>query len=238
MNFGLIGDGYIASRHKKAIEEIGGKIKSIYDPLLYNTKLNKDFFNNLDYVIICSPSHYHKRFTSISLNYDKKVIVEKPATLPTQELVIDDRISVVFQLRWLDLENIDKIKVVAYRDDNYFKSWRGYEEMSGGLFSEFFIHYIDLAMLYNCECEFEVIRTNEKNNKQVRKIGSIDLFKVNMDKLYAKMYVDIINDNGIKTKDLLDLHRLVKMCSKRYKDSQIINKKLIINPNSGVLKCQ
>ena len=44
IKFGLIGKGKISERHINAINEIGGELVQIYDPLLSNLKNVEDFF--------------------------------------------------------------------------------------------------------------------------------------------------------------------------------------------------
>ena len=93
MKFGLIGDGRIAKRHKKAVNSIGGNISWIYDPIHKEVDttpdgykiihyLSKENFMLVDYAIICSPTFLHYNHIKIALQYDVKIIVEKPMVLP------------------------------------------------------------------------------------------------------------------------------------------------------------
>ena len=59
MNFGLIGDGRIAARHKLAIRNIGGLLIDTYDPLYCKGSIDDKFFRGIDWVVIASPTYTH-----------------------------------------------------------------------------------------------------------------------------------------------------------------------------------
>lgn len=239
LKFGLIGDGVIAQKHKYTIDSIGGDIIKIYDPIKYNrggelycNELNKYFFEDLDYVVICSPSFLHREHTKLSLYYDKRVIVEKPASLPWEPLIDDDRISVVLQFRWLDLpKKADFVKVTMVRDEKYFKSWKGDPKETGGLFYHLFIHYIDLALILGARFEGIV----QPEGRQIRLIDDMDLMKVDMNELYVKMYSDIVNKNkGVKPRDIFYLHWLLNRNGEMHGlGLDAMNKKISIESRLG-----
>lgn len=234
MKFALIGDGKIAARHKIAINNNSGKINAIHDPKYGKESANLDrmFFTNHDYIIICSPSNLHREHIKLALKYDKKIIVEKPAVLPWEFIIDDDRINVVLQLRWMDLpSNAGLIKVVMARDKDYFKSWKGDPKNTGGLFYNLFIHYIDLAMILGADFEGVV----KPKGKQIRMIDDTDVMGIDMDSLYIKMYSDIINHNkGIKPKELFYLHWLLNRNSDIYGfGMDALNKKIRIKNKLG-----
>ncbi len=235
MKFGLIGDGKISHRHKHAVEQIGGRVTKIHDP-----KYGKDgdplddlFFWGLDYVIICSPSFLHREHIKLCLSHNKKVICEKPMSLPWEPPIDDDRINVVLQLRWIDLpEKANLIKVIMVRNDEYFKLWEGDPRKTGGLLYHLFIHYIDLALLLGARFEGMVISEGE----QVRMIDDLDIMKLDMDELYIKMYADIIRGQGVKPKDLLYLHWWLDRNSDIYGyGTDLLNKKIIIEHQRTIL---
>ena len=174
--FTLIGDGQIAKYHRKAIEHIGGEIICIVDlkhELGFgenNIPYSKDLkhtppyvFVESDYYIICSPSNFHRSqikylLSNISTWKSFQIICEKPAFLPWEQIIDDDRINIVLQLRYL-LDLPDKVeKVVAHfvRDEAYFESWKGDPKKTGGLFFSLFIHYIDLAIQLGADFEGSV----------------------------------------------------------------------------------
>jgi len=162
MRFGLIGNGTISQRHKDAIKHVGGELVWISDPafvdnhafineplLLYSKNPPDDhLYSKVDYVVICSPTYFHRAQVKQALLRNKKVICEKPLCLPWEPLIDDDRINIVLQLRWIkDLpEKADLIEAVMVRDEAFFKTWKGDPRKAGGNIYEFFIHYIDLAI--------------------------------------------------------------------------------------------
>lgn len=236
IKFGLIGDGKISCRHKQAIKLNGGVLYKTHDPKYGNNNipLDEEFFAGLDYVIICSPSYLHREHIKTCLKYDKKIICEKPMVLPWEPKIDDDRINIVLQLRWMNLpEKAEVIKVVMARDKNYFKLWEGDPRETGGLLYHLFIHYIDLAILLGAKFEGLVVSEGE----QIRMIDDIDIFKLDMDDLYAKMYSDIINhDKGVKPKDLFYLHWWLDRNSNIYGyGTDLLNKKIIIEHQRTII---
>ena len=241
MKFGLIGDGRIAKRHKKAVSSIGGNISWVYDPIhkevditpdgyraIHN--LNKENFMLVDYVIICSPTFLHYDHIKLALKYDVKIIVEKPMVLPWQPIIDNDDISVVLQLRWLPLpDKANKVFLKAARNDEYFTGWKGNPKTTGGLFFDLFIHYIDLAR--NLGAEFEALVESE--GSQERYVDDIDLMNIDMDDAYEKMYRDIIFQNkGVKPIDVSELHWLLGKFTERFgSGKEILGRKIIIKPD-------
>lgn len=237
MKFGLIGDGKISNRHKNAVKTNGGVIEKVHDPKYgdLNTPLDAEFFDGLDYVIICSPSYLHREHIKLCLQYDKRIICEKPMCLPWEPAIDDDRVNIVLQLRWLNglPKRADLIKVVMARNEEYFKLWEGDPRLTGGLLYHLFIHYIDLALVLNAKFEGVVIPEGE----QVRMIDDYDIFKVDMDLAYADMYSDIINyDKGVKPRDLFYLHWWLDRNSDIYGyGTDLLNKKIIIEHERTII---
>lgn len=234
MKFGLVGDGNIAEKHRASIQSNGGEICKIYDPKYGEEcdQLEANFFDELDYVVICSPSHLHREHIKLALEYNKKIIVEKPAFLPWEPPIDDDRINIVLQFRWLDLpEKADKVTVTMVRDEAYFKTWKGDPKNTGGTFYNLFIHYIDLANILGAEFEGSVI----PEGKQIRMVDDLDIMKLNMIDLYIKMYNDIVSwDKGVKPKDIFYLHWLLNRSSEIYGfGADVLNKKINIKSELG-----
>ena len=239
MRFGLIGDGRIAERHKKAVNLIGGSISWIYDPPRYREvditpdgyavihSLTKENFMLVDCVIICSPTHLHYDHLEIALQHDVKIIVEKPMVLPWQPVIDNDAISVVLQLRWLPLPTkADKVFIKAARNEAYFVGWKGNPEMTGGLFFDLFIHYIDLARRLGAE--FEALVLSE--GPQERYVDEIDLMNIDMDTAYENMYRDIVFKNkGVKPTDVAQLHWLLGRFTERFgSGKEILGQRIVI----------
>jgi len=236
MKFGLIGDGKISGRHKRAVETNSGEIYKIHDPKYgdLSAPLDEEFFAGLDYVIICSPSFLHREHIKLCLEYDKKIICEKPMNLPWEPKIDDDRINIVLQLRWIDLpDKADLIKVVMARNDDYFKLWEGDPRKTGGLLYHLFIHYIDLALLLDAKFEGSVVSEGD----QVRMIDDLDIMKLDMDGLYTAMYDDIINhDKGVKPKDLFYLHWWLDKNSEIYGyGTDLLNKKIVLQHDRTII---
>lgn len=229
--FGLIGAGAISKRHTKAIEKLGGEITASYDPKIENDikSIDELFKCDFDYAIICSPSYLHRKHILLSLQHGCNVIVEKPMILPWEPIIDNDKINIVLQYRWLENipNKIDLIKVVMTRDEEYFKSWKGLPKETGGLFYHLFIHYLDLAIQLNANFEGLI----QSEGKQIRTIDNFDLMAVDMDKLYTRMYEDIVNhNNGINPKDIFYLHWFLNKNSQIYGYGiNAINKKITIN---------
>lgn len=236
--FILLGKGAISKYHINAIDEIDGELVDIYDPAFDDKRDIRDIFKrDFDYVSICSPSYLHYDHIKLALDYNKKIICEKPITLPWQPLIDDDNINVVLQYNWVDLpEKADKIEVVMVRDEEYFKSWKGNVKFTGGMFPTLFIHYIDLAIKLDATFVGKVI----SKGQQVRKIDNIDLMKMDTSILYTKMYYDIVyNNKGIKPKDLMYLSWIMNRCGWIYGYSNdIVGKHIEFKPNDlkGLIK--
>ena len=221
--FGLLGDGYIAQFHKKAIEHVGGKLINIYDPIKYDTK---DFIGNMEYMVICSPSNCHYGQVRQSLELGYKVITEKPMCLPWEPLIDDDRINVVMQLRWLPLpDKANLVKVKMVRDKAYFESWKGDPKKTGGAYFHLFIHYIDLANQLGADFEGKIV----SEGKQERWIDDLDILSFDTQDLYNRMYEDIIKGDGIKPRELYYLYwQLNRNSDMNGYGENLIGKKLYI----------
>lgn len=228
VKFGMFGNGKISERHKKAIGFVGGELVWISDPAFLNQKNKMDNidknvtlfsftpplkeWDKVDYIIICSPTPFHREQCKIALQYNKQVICEKPLCLPWEPIIDDDRINICLQLRYInDLpDKADAIKAIMVRDDDFFKSWKGDFLQAGGNIYEFFIHYADLSIILGSDFYGEVL----PKGKQIREIiwrddegkeQKIDLMSLNMQSLYNCMYQDIVQGGGIKPKDVFYL---------------------------------
>ena len=203
MKFVIIGDGKQAKKHVNAINNIGGHLTGISDPVKYNhTEIDlKKMLNMSDWAVICSPSKYHYSQTKQILEHGVKVICEKPISMPWEPIINDDRINVVLQYRYFDTipDRADNVNVTMTRNAEYFQSWKGSIKDTGGMFYHLFIHYIDLAINLNSTFTGEIIPDGE----QKRTVDDVDILNIDMDKLYCKMYDEIVfKKNGIKTKDI------------------------------------
>jgi predicted dehydrogenase len=207
LKFGLVGNGHIAQYHKKAIEHVGGTVESIYDdPTALSTSIPDSFFAGVDFVTICSPNYLHTTHIEQSLSKNCRVICEKPLCMPSEMLILDDRINAVLQLRYMDLpQKAELVYVKMVRNADYNNSWKGQNALTGGPIYHLFIHYIDLAMQLGARFVGEIAAEGE----QIRAIDNLAL-SYDTQSLYDKMYLDIVNGRGIKPKDLVNLYDRMK----------------------------
>ena len=214
--FGLIGDGRIAKYHRAAIAKFG-ELAKVSDPMVhgYGSSVDERFFDGLDYVVIACPTNLHRRYTIEALGHGCRVIVEKPMCLPWEPIVDDDRVSVVLQLRYAfeaPFPQCGKVFVRMVRDAGYFASDKGDSKVTGGLFFNVFIHYIDLAHILDADFEGLVAVHGE----QARMAGNYDLSKLDMQDLYHRLYADVLNGGGIHPRDLFYLHWAMERYSNIY----------------------
>jgi hypothetical protein len=228
LTFGVIGSGYIFQKHKQAIERIGGKIINIYDPILTNLQRPEDLFvYEFDWLVICSPSFTHYNYLKMGLKYDKNIICEKPAWLPYQPPIDDNRINIVLQYRYLENLPQETVKIKMVRNEKYLNSDKGNFKITGGIWYNLFIHGLDLALELNVD--FEGMISTE--GKQVRSIGNFDLNSIDMDNLYWEMYKKIIFENkGIKPQDVMFLHWWLEHHSNIYGyGKEMLNKRIYLS---------
>ena len=232
--FGIIGDGRIAQRHKKAIVGIGSEVVRTFDlNALRPYALGAPFFCGLDYVTICSPPVAHYHHIKLARHHGVKVIVEKPMVLPWHPIVDDDDVNVVLQLRWAVLPKKAKVvRVVAVRGNNYQNSWKSSFAQTGGLFFEIFIHYIDLAIRLGATFDGTIISKGE----QVRSVDGVPLFPELdcNDTMYLKMYESIVVGDGVKPYEIAKLHWLLTQCSEKFGCGMddLMDKNVVITPDA------
>ena len=124
MNFVIIGLGYVAPRHLKAIKDVGGNLIAALDPYdsvgmldayFPDCQYFKEFerfdrfcsSRGVDYVSICSPNYLHDAHCRFAFRIGANAICEKPLVL--SERYLDDllrleekhdrKISCILQLR-------------------------------------------------------------------------------------------------------------------------------------------
>ena len=138
--------------------------------------------HSLDYISICTPNHLHTDQIIACLENNINVICEKPLALSIKDL---DRIRksesgssasifTIMQLRFHESIIQLKEKITSQRLDEkheviliyattrgseFFSSWRGSENKSGGILFEFGIHYLDILI----DIFGQVINFNQAN---------------------------------------------------------------------------
>ena len=201
--FLIMGDGYIAKRHRKAIWNMGGQIE-FYDPVKFLLHSYESLFRHIDYTVICSPTQYHWEHITAALELmpeHGQVIVEKPMWLPWQPFINDDRINVVLQYRLAILPKVDHVTVSMVRDMAYMRSWKGDHTLTGGFIFNLFIHYLDIAYRNNAKFTGRV----SMDGDNWRRADNQDLNLFDQNDLYLRMYRDISEGKGIKPFDIKPL---------------------------------
>lgn len=127
--------------------------------------LGADHAGRLDHVVVCTPNDLHARHTALGLGWGAHVLCEKPVALDPAELdrLADlerehgRRVHTVLQLRQhpevrrLATEadgarHTIELDYVLGRGPEFFASWHGREERSGGLVFEVGVHFLDLLL--------------------------------------------------------------------------------------------
>ena len=147
-----------------------------------------------DILSVCSPNHLHFEQIGWGLDWGADVICEKPMVLDPGHL---DRLSemearsgrrvyTILQLRLLpamqelrnrvmqDTRRHDvEVEYVTARGNWYFNSWKGKDELSGGLVTNIGIHLFDLLLWVFGPCERATI--DARNDRTAS--GTLDLEK-------------------------------------------------------------
>lgn len=159
-------NGFIAPRHKEAIKAIGGNLLLTCDIQGeanfkdWEEMLRSEQWKDITHVAICTPNDLHCEMARACLSTGKVVLCEKPLALNTKDLEQfkeTDPIYTVLQLRYhKDIviaksvlnSGVDKAKLVVTvkRDKNYWGSWKGDEQRSGGILFNLGVHYFDLLI--------------------------------------------------------------------------------------------
>ncbi len=100
----MLGVGYVAPKHMKAIKETGGKLIAVLDPhdsvgILDSYFPDCKYFSEferfdrycdsqeIDYVVVCSPNYLHDAHCRFGLRIGADVICEKPLVLNERNLI-------------------------------------------------------------------------------------------------------------------------------------------------------
>ena len=204
--FALIGVGYIAEKHLKAMKEVGGDLLYAYDThdsvgILdryfpdCKFKLDRYDFIEVDYYSICSPNYLHFQQIVYALSCPANVICEKPLVLNVSELdliskcekITRKRVFTILQMR-LDprmirlketlKEGMHSVSVdyIAPRGDWYQQSWKGDKEKSGGICTNIGIHIFDLLIWL-----FGPVLDFHVEHKEFESSGTLQLIRAHVD---------------------------------------------------------
>lgn len=260
MKFLLIGNGFIAPRHKEAIKEIGGEIIGIVEEKDdWRKEIKK---TDADCVAVLTPNDLHYQMAKFAAENGKIVLCEKPLAIKSEDaegLAKYENIFTVLQLRYHpDIEKIksyiknkkkNKIEmgISVFRDENYYKSWKGQKERSGGVLLNLGVHYFDLLIYLfgepktavlktldektgtgiiegeNYICNFRISTAEEKGKqKRVFKINDRQYnfsSKENLsyENLYGFLYKDLLKKRGVCPKEALKSIRLIEKLYEKQK---------------------
>jgi UDP-N-acetyl-2-amino-2-deoxyglucuronate dehydrogenase len=188
-NFALIGVGYIAQKHLKAIKEVGNLVAAcdvndsvgILDNFFPKTHFFKEIERfdefiegKVDYVTICTPNYLHQAHIRLGLRHCD-VICEKPMTLGSTEYLEDlevkygHKVYGISQLRLhpamiTPIGGFHEVEVTyhAVRGPWYQVSWKGDESKSGGIITNLGIHMFDaLIYLFGACNDYTIDKTPE-----------------------------------------------------------------------------
>ncbi len=178
MNYALLGsNGFIAKRHKEAVEEIDSNVIATCDIngnadfTDYREMLSDPIMEYVDAISILTPNYLHAEHIRSCLSTGKKVLVEKPLTINTDFSFLEG-VFVVHQLHFHPLFadicqaiKAKKIKAVmrAYRDQSFWESWKGDELKSGGVSYVLGSHIFDLILSALPDTEYRIFHAEDKN---------------------------------------------------------------------------
>ena len=144
--------------------------------------------NKLDYVAICSPNYLHTPHMKFALQHGIDVICEKPLVLHTADIDMlaeyerkyGAKVNSILQLRLHDSIIALRDKVAAAPKDKifdvdltyltsrgkwYLKSWKGFDEKSGGVATNIGVHFYDmLHFIFGKIIKSEVHYRDEKTS--------------------------------------------------------------------------
>ena len=144
--------------------------------------------NKLDYVSICSPNYLHAPHMKFALQHGIDVICEKPLVLHSEDIdtlaqyeeKYGAKVNSILQLRLHDSIIALRDKVAAAPADKifdvdltyltsrgkwYLKSWKGFDEKSGGVATNIGVHFYDmLHFIFGKIVKSEVHYRDEKTS--------------------------------------------------------------------------
>ena len=201
MNIGLIGYGRIGKIHfNNIISNPKLKLLIVYDKYnlnisdVYTTTKKEELIenNNIDAVVICSPTSTHYNLILECLNNNKHVFVEKPLSLELEEIKIcydlakekNLQLLVGYNRRFdekinnlkLKVQNneIGKINYILTISRDYPYPTADYLKISGGMFHDCAVHDIDYVNWILEELPISVYVTATITKKKIINNGNLD----------------------------------------------------------------
>lgn len=175
--------------------------------------------SKIDYIIVCSPNFLHFEHIKFALENNINVICEKPLVLALDELKKLESIQknskakvyAIFQLRYH--ESVKKLaqkvasssghhnislQYITPRDENYLKTWKGNQDLSGGILANIGIHFFD--MLLWIFGDLKTLSLNTKTPKCVS--GTLELEKATVEWILSIDSTDLpehVKQDGVRT---------------------------------------
>jgi UDP-N-acetyl-2-amino-2-deoxyglucuronate dehydrogenase len=255
MKFSIIGTGFILPAHVQAIRDVGGKIIDVI-----NDSRGADTWKDMvkttqaDCIVVLTPNYLHKEMILESVKNGKIVLCEKPLVVNSkdcQELIGKGKIFSVLQLRRHPLledikanikenGNVINMDISVYRDKDYYESWKGQKEKSGGVLFNLGIHYFDLLLYLfgeateikteyldgktgkgiikgkNYICNWQVSTNAKKENqKRIFEINGTNYNfsskdNLSFENLHKFVYEDLLNKKGVTPEEALKSIKLIE----------------------------
>ncbi len=256
MKFSIIGTGFILPSHIQAIRDVGGEIRDVV-----NDTRGQDAWKEMvaatdaDCVVILTPNDLHVEMAMAVADRGKIVLCEKPLATTSEHcrtLASRANIFTVHQLRYhplvsqiqtamaQDRPNVVEMDISVYRDPEYYKSWKGMKERSGGPLFNLGVHYFDLLLyLFGPAETFKTTMLDERTGEGVirnarmactwrvstgeRRDNQRRVFRVNgkdynfsskdnlsFENLHRAVYEDLLKGKGITPQDALGAIELIE----------------------------
>ncbi|MDD2696657.1 MAG: Gfo/Idh/MocA family oxidoreductase [Candidatus Pacebacteria bacterium] len=256
--FAVIGKGFIYNLHQEAIAKIGGEIVDIVDesngPDAWKEMVKR---TAADCIVILAPNHLHFEMARFSAECGKMVLCEKPLTLKSEEAKILAKypnIFTVYQLRYHPSakklksevkgnENYQiEMNISVHRDEDYWQSWKGREEKSGGIIFNLGIHYFDLMLYFfgkadelqtksltyktgegkisgkNYSCDWRITTEAPKENQcRIFKINGVNYDFTSKENLHFFVYQDLLEGKGVAPEESM---KSIELIEKIYENSK------------------
>jgi len=251
MKFAIIGTGFIFRNHVQAIYKAGGELIDVVNEL-YGEDAWKEMVKNTeaDCIVILSPNNLHFEMARFSAENGKVVLCEKPLSIKSADVRIlaeFQNIFTVSQLRYhpfvkkLKSEIEDKkryeieMDISVHRDEDYYKSWKGQKESTGGIIFNIGIHYFDLLLyLFGQPDKISTslltdrkaagvieggnyifnwkLSTEEPKETQQRifKINGVDYDLSSKENLHVYVYKDLLEKKGITPDEAVSSIELIE----------------------------
>ena len=260
MRFSIIGTGFIFPSHVEAIRHVGGKIRDVV-----NTARGEDRWREMikntdaECIVILTPNDLHFPMAMAAAEAKKIVLCEKPLTTKSKEaeiLATKPNIFTILQLHYHPLAKELKGKITknqnyevemdvsVHRDEDYFKSWKGMKERSGGVLFNLGIHYFELlSFLFgkpkqlslsaldektgtgiikgeNYHCNFRVsVGEKRENQRRVFKINGVDYNfsskdNLSYENLHQYVYEDLLKGIGITPSQAVESIKIIENLNK------------------------